>query len=110
MNGKADDEDVQVTFPIRHPLARFTQPVTSLEQGMMVTYHRFEVPKKGEAKKSIIFHALVDMNRHGERGEEGYSSTSGDIPENRYSPKLKIVCQGKDRVSWVKRLWRNPAI
>lgn len=58
------------------------------------TYHRFEVPKKGDAKKSIIFHTLGDMDRPDKCNDEGDPSTSGGIPKNRYSPKVKMMCQG----------------
>lgn len=46
----ANDEDILVTFPIRHPLAGFPRPLTSLECETVNTYHSFEVPNKGDVK------------------------------------------------------------
>lgn len=37
----AGDEDVQVIVAIRHPLARFTRPMTPLEYGTINTYPHF---------------------------------------------------------------------
>lgn len=56
---------------------------------MIDPYCHFEVPKKGEAKKPINFHALRDMDRRGKWGDEDDPSTSGGIPKDRYSPKVK---------------------
>lgn len=97
MKGKevADEEDVSVLFPIRHPRAGFTRLVTTLECGTVEIYHHFEVPKKGVAKKWIIFHALGDMDRRGKHNDEDDASTSSVILEERYSPKTKKMCQGE---------------
>lgn len=54
----AGDDDALITIVRRHPLVGFTRPVTSMECGDIETCHHFEVPKKGQAKKPIIFHAL----------------------------------------------------
>lgn len=37
---------------------------------MVDRYHRFEVPKKSDTEKPMIFHALGDMDRHGRQGDE----------------------------------------
>lgn len=50
----ANDEDILVTVPIRHPLTGFARPRTSLDCKTMDTYHRFGVPRKGDAKNPII--------------------------------------------------------
>lgn len=49
---KADETDVQNTIPIRHPLAEFTLPLTSLECGTINTASKY--PKE-EGQKSRSF-------------------------------------------------------
>lgn len=61
------DEDVPVSVLIRHPLTGFIRPVTSLECGTIDTYHRFEVPKKGDDGRPITFHTLGDKDKHGKQ-------------------------------------------
>lgn len=51
-------------------------PVTSLEFGRINTYHRFKVPKKRDAEKSIIFRALIDMDRRENYKDESDPSTN----------------------------------
>lgn len=46
----ADEEHVPVKVPIRHPLAGFTRPVTSLECGTIDIYHRLRCPRKAMSK------------------------------------------------------------
>lgn len=53
--GKSNGTDVPITIPVRHPLAGFTRPLTSLEYGMVDTYHLFELPKKGVAREANHF-------------------------------------------------------
>lgn len=77
------DEDAPVTVPTRHPLARFTRQVTSLECGTIDTYHHVEVRKKGGAKKLIIFDGSGDMDRHVRHNEEDGAGTSVVIPDGR---------------------------
>lgn len=69
-----------------------------MECGRIDTYHRFEVLKKGDAEKSIIFHALEDMCMHDRCDNEDSSSTSSDILEERYSPKAKMMCHGESAI------------
>lgn len=83
MKGKevADDEDDSILIPIRHPLAGFTRLITPFECGPVDTYHHFEVPKKGVAKRPIIFHTLGDMYRRGKHNDKDDESTSVVVPK-----------------------------
>lgn len=74
-------------------MAGFTRPVASLEYEMIDTYHRFEVPKKGEAKKPIIFYSLGDMDRCGKHGDEGDPSKRWQPRKSVFS-KSEIMCKG----------------
>lgn len=42
----------------KSPLKKLTKPMTQVDCGATVTYHRFEVPKKRRAYGPIIFHAM----------------------------------------------------
>lgn len=96
MKGKelANAEDDPISIPFGHPLVEFSKPITSLECRTIYTYHRFEVPKKGNVERSIIFHAQGDMDRHGRQGDEERkldvckdSHTSRELLS-----KKKIIC------------------
>lgn len=71
---------------IMHTVARFTIPMTPLERGKGEIYRRFEVSKKGHAKKLIIFHALGDMDKHVKQRVEDGASTSYNTLDGEYSP------------------------
>lgn len=79
-----DDEDVLVIVMLRHPLVGFTITVTPLEWGTTETYHHFEVLKKDQTKKSIIFYVLANIDKHVKKREEDGVSTSCNAPDGQY--------------------------
>lgn len=56
-------KDVATKVAIGNPVMGYTSPVTPLECETGEIYHHFDVPKKGQAKKWIIFHTLEDMDK-----------------------------------------------
>lgn len=73
------DQDVAVTVANSRPLAGFTRPSTPLECRIVQTYHHFKVPKKGQAKTLIIFHALGDIDKRIKQCEESNTNTNCGI-------------------------------
>lgn len=69
----------ETTIKAKTPLDDYTKPMIRLEYTTLETYHRFEVPSKGNGSKPkpIIFHALVDMDKRSALKEEDSKSESG---------------------------------
>lgn len=59
----------------------------------------FEVPKKSDADRPIIFHAMGDMDRHGRLSDEDSVSMGIAVFEERYSLKVKMLCRGQSKRS-----------
>lgn len=95
--GKVDDVDIPTTITVRHPLTGFTHPITPLKCGTIDTYHRFEVPKKGGVEKSIIFHALEDMDRHGKYRGKSRPCTSCNMSESQRSAEAIMIREGMEK-------------
>lgn len=89
-----DDAIIPMTIPVKHPLAGFTCLITPFEYGTVDTYYRFEVPKKGGAEKSIIFHALDDMDRGEKHTGESSSNASCGVSESQCPTEDKLICEG----------------
>lgn len=58
---------------------------------MIDTYHRFKVPKKGGAKKMIIFHVLETWPRVVDTSTKMVQAQV--TSEKWHAPKAKIMCQ-----------------
>lgn len=97
--GKADDTNISTMIIIRHPLARFTCPMTALECGKIATYHCFQVPKRkgggGGLKKPITFHVLGDTeNVENTRMNPIQAQV---VLESQYSFEVQMIREGVER-------------
>lgn len=81
------DNDPFSTVETYHAESRF------YKGGTINTYHRFEAPKGG-TEKSIIFHALGDMDKRGGYKGESSSSTSCGMSEIQCSAEAKLIREG----------------
>lgn len=61
---------------------------------MIDAYHHFKVPEKSDVEKSIIFQALGDLDKRGRQGNTDNANISIAIPDERYSLKARMICQG----------------
>lgn len=78
--------------PLKAPLIEFTKLMTLLDCGAVETYHHFKVPKKGKAKKPIIFLTLGDMESHAKSQRDDGTRTSYEAPDELFQPKNRSMC------------------
>lgn len=61
-----------------------------------VDLHRFEVLKKGYAKKPVVFHALGDMDVRAKQRVDDNASTSYSTSDEQFYSKIISMCLGAE--------------